>query len=93
MTWRRRKTSLKVVNPCLASCQPRLTSSCIAEWWDAEDYHAWENRKRKRAKARGERDSDEERELSKKKSKKARIDGDISIAAAVEPAQDEHFSD
>lgn len=39
----------------------------ISEWWEADDYAAWEDRKRKRAKARGDIDSDDEKDLKKRK--------------------------
>lgn len=61
------------------------------EWWEADDFYAWEQRKRKRAKAKGEIDSDEERELTEK-GKKMKTEGSLS---AIEDgvAEVEHFSD
>ena len=45
------------------------------EWWDGEEYYAWEQRKRKRAKKRGELESDSEDEKKQKnKKQKSAVD-------------------
>lgn len=68
-----------------------LTWYC-AEWWDRDDFYAWEQRKRKRAKAKGEIDSEEERELAAKSKK---IKQEVSVTSVGEGAigEVEHFSD
>lgn len=63
------------------------------EWWDGEDYHAWEQRKRKRAKARGEVDSDSEDEKRKTKKKKGEQVQAQEEGVMAGNADQGHFSD
>lgn len=58
------------VQPAFVASTDR--SCLLTEWWDADDYYAWEQRKRKRAKAKGDIDSEEEQELAQKHKKMKR---------------------
>ena len=52
------------------------------EWWDSEEYYAWEQRKRKRAKQRGELESDTEEEKKQKK-KKQKCEGNLAAGGSL----------
>jgi hypothetical protein len=61
------------------------------EWWERDDFYAWEQRKRKRAKAKGEIDSDDERELTEKQKKMKKETS--PVLPGGETGEVEHFSD
>ena len=68
------------------------------EWWDREDYIAWEERKKKRARARGEVDSDSESEKKAKKRMKGEPIVTLNVhegeeGARAVSADTEHYSD
>lgn len=63
----------------------------VTEWWEADDFYAWEQRKRKRAKAKGDIDSDDEREMTEKLKKTKKEESPVATGDAT--AEVEHLSD